>query len=100
MSAEETLKLTPEQQSDLEAASEQVYVEAADEVIGQTTGLDIAALLTIGVAILMVYILSADLRTTKFASALMPPLLDSLRKVMTIVLGFLALTVFVGERDT
>jgi NitT/TauT family transport system permease protein len=97
MSTEERLSLTPSQQSDVEAASEQVYVEAVDIVTDQTTGLDIAALLAIGVGIALFHVLVPDLRdNSQLGGALR---LDSLRKVVTVVLAFLSLTVFIGERD-
>jgi NitT/TauT family transport system permease protein len=97
MGAEQTLSLTPEQKSDVEAASEQVYAEAADEVIGQTTGLDIAALLALALIAVMFHVLSPSLRTdSQIGSAVR---IDSLRKVVTVMMGFLSLIVFIGERD-
>src|SRR5438105_2453792 len=96
MSAEQTLSLTPDQKSDAEAASGQIYADAADEITGQTTGLDVAALLTIFGIIVLFHVLSVGLRTDSPLGAAIK--LDSLRKVLTVLLGFLALTVFIGER--
>ncbi len=97
MSAEQTLSLTPEQESDVEAAAEQVYAEAADEIIGQTTGLDIAALLTLALVAILFHVLSPTLRAESQIGAALR--MDSLRRVVTVVLGFLALMLFIGERD-
>jgi NitT/TauT family transport system permease protein len=96
MSADHTITLTPEQESDLEAASDVIYVEAADEMLGQTTGLDIAALLTIFVGVIMYHVLVPDLRDASQIGASIR--IDSLRRAMTVVLGFLSLTILVGER--
>ncbi len=98
MSAEETLSLTPEQQSDVEAASEQVYVEAVEEIVDQSTGLDTAALLTISLIVILYHVVSVDLRDS--AQLALAIRLDTLRKALTVVLGFLSLIVFIGERKS
>ncbi len=94
--SEQPLTETPGQESDVEAASELLYVEAADEIIGQTTRLDIAALLTLGLVVVLFHVLVPSLRTSsQVGSALR---LDSLRKVVTVILAFLSLALFVGEQ--
>ncbi|MCC7451846.1 MAG: ABC transporter permease [Anaerolineae bacterium] len=98
MSAEETLSLSPEQRSDVEAASEQVYVQAVEDVVDQSTGLDTAALLTIALIVILYHVVWQDTRTT--AQIALAIRLDTLRKALTVVLGFLSLTVFIGERKS
>jgi NitT/TauT family transport system permease protein len=98
MTTEQSLPLTPGQKSDMEAAAEQVYVEAADEMLSQNTGLDMAALLAIGTIIILFHILVPEYRdTVQIAQAVRN---ESLRRVLTVVLGLLSLAVFVGERDS
>ncbi|MEP7284238.1 MAG: ABC transporter permease [Chloroflexota bacterium] len=95
MTAEQSLPLTPAQESDLDAASDEVYVEAADDLIGKTTGLDLAALLTLALIAALFNVLSPALRADSPLGQAFTS--DSLRRVVTLILGFLALTLFVGE---
>src|SRR5258708_2656140 len=96
MSTDQTLSLTPHQQSDVEAASEQVYADSADQIVQQASGLDTAALLTIATVIILYHVLSTGLRDdSQMGQALRS---DSLRRVLTVILGFLSAMLYIGER--
>src|SRR6266852_1701717 len=96
MSTDQTLPLTSHQQSDVEAASADVYAEAAEEIVEQGSGLDSAAVLALAAIGILFNVLSPDLRTTSpLGLAFRDP---ALRRVVTLILGFMAVTLFVGEK--
>src|SRR5258708_34213493 len=96
MSTDHTLPLTSHQQSDVEAASDAVYAEAAEEIVEQGSGLDSAAVLALAAIGILFNVLSPELRTTSpLGLAFRDP---ALRRVLTFILGFMPVTLFVGEK--
>src|SRR5258708_34357413 len=96
MSTDHTLPLTSHQQSDVEAASDALYAEAAEEIVEQGSGLDSAAILALAAIGILFNVLSPELRTTSpLGLAFRDP---ALRRVVTLILGFMAVTRFVGEK--
>ncbi|MHB8627991.1 MAG: ABC transporter permease [Aggregatilineales bacterium] len=69
-----------------------------DQVSGRSIRYDVLAILTC-VLIAALYVLLVPALRTSSAIGGTAPSLDSLRKVLTVVLGFLALAVFIGERE-
>ncbi len=63
--------------------------------IEQTIGLDLAALLAILLTIVLYHVLAPDLRADSPTGQAFSS--DSLRRVITVIFGFLVLAVFVGE---
>src|SRR5258708_5582550 len=98
MSNEPTvLPLTSHQKSDLVAASEQVYAEAADQIVAQQSGLDTAALLAMAAIVILFHVLSTDFRESSgIGLAMRDP---GLRRVVTVLLGFMSVAVLIGERQ-
>jgi NitT/TauT family transport system permease protein len=68
-------------------------IRAPDE---RNIGLDLAALLAIGLTILLYHVLVPDLRENSPTGQAFSS--DSLRRVVTIIFGFLGIAVFVGDR--
>lgn len=70
---------------------------ANDQVSGRSIRYDVLAVLTCALIAALYVVLAPDLRANSPIGAALR--LDSLRKVLTVVLGFLALAAFIGERD-